>query len=406
MIGRLLRTGRALAGAALGRASDKAQQPYVRNAGPKSHKHLWKEEHQRDEPIPRVQPHQAGNDEVQPSSPPSCNHALPSDGLGEQFARLADTALTLSPPVYAGVLLQRPVLDAGADEHLVRPPVLGGVPRAARVPWLLPLEPAHSGVVADGARLGDLDVRAASVVGPAHRCEEPAIARQDAYRLGRDVAGHHLVIAVADGLSESRRSDLGATVAARCAVDVVRKRLDSGATPADLDAKEVFRTVAGTILSAAKDVGVSPGDLCAALVLAIIPTAPTGDSGSRRAWFASVADVSAWEHTGSDWCMLAGERKDDGLDRNALHSFLPHCPDDVKVEIHELPPQATITIVSDGIGDAFTDLPGAAEWFAQRWRTPPHVASFLLDVAYEAPGQLDDRTAVTVWCGTTMGSQP
>ena len=34
--------------------------------------------------------------------------------------------------------------------------------------------------------------------------------RQDAYRLGRDATGDYLVIAVADGASNSRRSDLGA----------------------------------------------------------------------------------------------------------------------------------------------------------------------------------------------------
>ncbi|MGH3864894.1 MAG: protein phosphatase 2C domain-containing protein [Pseudonocardiaceae bacterium] len=280
----------------------------------------------------------------------------------------------------------------------MRPPVFDGTPRAALLPWLLPTEPGQPGIAADEARLGSLDVRAVSLIGSSHRCEEPATARQDAYRLGRDATGRHLVIAVADGLSDSRRSDLGATVAARCAVDIVRQELDHSAAP-DIQWPEVFRLTAGTVTGAAKQRGLSPMEVCTALIVAIVPAEPDNRDGGRRVWFASLADVSAWERSESGWRMLAGDPKEDVLDRNAVRHFLPHHPDKVTVVRQDIPPGATITIVSDGVGDALTDVPGASEWFARRWRTPPPLSSFLLDVAYEARGQLDDRTAVTVWCG-------
>ncbi|MBV9161745.1 MAG: protein phosphatase 2C domain-containing protein [Pseudonocardiales bacterium] len=306
-------------------------------------------------------------------------------------------------PAHQPVPLQEPkgehrFLDTGVDPALIRPPVFDGAPRAARLPWRLPTEPSQSGIAADEARLGDLDVRAVSLIGASHRCEEPATARQDTYRLGRDAAGRYLVVAVADGLSEGRRSDLGATVAARCAVDMVRKELDRGAAP-DIQWLEVFRLAASTVASAAKQSELSPKEVCTALIVAIVPAEPDNRDGGRRVWFASLADVSAWQRSEAGWRMLAGDPKEDVLDRNAVHHFLPCHPDKVTVVYQDVPQGATITIVSDGVGDALADVPGASKWFARRWRTPPPLASFLLDVAYEARGQLDDRTAVTVWCG-------
>jgi hypothetical protein len=86
------------------------------------------------------------------------------------------------------------------------------------------------------------------------------------------------------------------------------------------------------------------------------------------------------------------------MDRNQVRYFLPHYPKQVRVVRRTLPRGATVTVVTDGIGDAFTDIPGGGRWFAERWRSPMPLESYLLDVGYHASGQLDDRTAVTVWC--------
>jgi hypothetical protein len=255
-----------------------------------------------------------------------------------------------------------------------------------------------SGIAADQASLGDLDLRAVSIVGLAHRCEEPAVPRQDSYRLGRDRAGRYLIIAVADGMSDSRRSDLGATVAVRCAVDTLRAHLDGGAAPTDEAMKEAFRTSAGAMVATAKNEDLSEMDVRCALIVAIIPTAHDAASGGRRAWFATLADVSAWLRHGNGWHRLAGDQKNDDLDSNTLHNFLPYHPDRAVTVSYDLEPGATVAIVTDGVGDAFTEVPNAAQWFAQRWETPVPLESFLLDVGFHARGQLDDRTSVTVWC--------
>ncbi|MFI6099365.1 protein phosphatase 2C domain-containing protein [Lentzea sp. NPDC051213] len=285
---------------------------------------------------------------------------------------------------------------AAGDPAAMVPPVLGGTPDAAKRPWYLQPEPAQSGVAADQIRIGDLDVRAASVVGPDHRCEEPAEARQDAYRIGRDARGRYLIVAVADGMSAAKRSDVGATVAVRAAVDLVRKELDHGARPEQLDLRGVFKAVAGNVAGAAKQLGCAVDQVLTALIVAIVPTTGDQPDGRRPVWFATVGDVSAACLRDGGWRRLTGADKA-GLDRNTLDAFLPHHPDRVVLNQDEV--TGAIAVMTDGVSDVWGDVPGAAEWFSRRWRTPPPLASFLLDVSYEAPGQVDDRTAVVVWCG-------
>jgi hypothetical protein len=269
---------------------------------------------------------------------------------------------------------------------------------AARYPWLLPVDPAHPGLTADEACLGDLEVRAASIVGPGHRCEDPAGPRQDVYRLGRDRAGEHLIVAVADGVSTSARSDLGATVAASAAVVEVRRRLDSGCTVAQLQAAAVFDAVARQMLGAARDRGVPAQAVACALLVAVVPARPQA-RGGRGVWFGHLADVSAWSSAGSaGWRRLTGEEKT-GLDRNTVDAVLPLHPQRAVDVRRDVAGAATLAILSDGVSDAFAEVEGARFWFAQRWAEPPPLASFVLDVNFEARGQLDDRTAVVVWCG-------
>jgi len=276
--------------------------------------------------------------------------------------------------------------------------MFGRVPRAASVAWHLTVEPTTSGIAADQARLGGLQVRAASIVGPSHRCEEPAVARQDSYRVGRDDAGRHLIVAVADGMSDSRRSDIGAMVAVRCAVDSVREELNHSGQADEAILYNAFQASAHAMVTAARGKRLPEDAVRSAMIVAIVPACPENDSGERFAWFASIADVSAWLHVGPTWRQLAGDPKVTGMDRNQVRHFLPHYPNEVRVVRHVLPPRATVTVVTDGVGDAFTDIPGADQWFAERWRHPMPLESFLLDVGYHASGQLDDRTAVTVWC--------
>ncbi|WP_187412153.1 protein phosphatase 2C domain-containing protein [Actinomadura syzygii] len=271
------------------------------------------------------------------------------------------------------------------------PRPLGAGARQAGEPWRLPDEPAISGIAADAVRVGALTVRAASLVGPAHRCAEPAQHRQDAYRLGRDQARRHLLVAVADGMSDSSRSHLGANVAVTALIGRLRADLARGAA---LDAPALFLDAARQMSGMAAQQQVTENDVRAAALAAVVPVEPAAD-GRRLVWAAWLADVGAWVRADTGWRRLIGDDKR-GLDGDVLTEFLPFHPDRVRTAQLTLERGAVLALATDGIGDGFAD--GAAPWFAGRWADPPHIASFVADVGYDARGLLDDRTAVVIWC--------
>ena len=107
----------------------------------------------------------------------------------------------VSPKVPNAPIPVKPEAPGAQDYRFPDPPVFSRASASGQAPWHLPVGTAPSGLAADAARLGDLEVRAASMVGAGHRCQEPADPRQDAYALGRTPDGQFLIIAVADGVS-------------------------------------------------------------------------------------------------------------------------------------------------------------------------------------------------------------
>ena len=192
-----------------------------------------------------------------------------------------------------------PSEDSAAVSPRTFPVVRQRSPIAA-IPWRLPVAPSPSGLAADQGRVGGLDVRAASLVGPAHRCGAPALPRQDAYRLGQDARHDYLIVAVADGMSDSKHSDAGANVAASAVVGEIRTRLDEGMSLDQLDPSDIFAAAAGQMIGAADQRGWNHDDVRCALAAAVIPAAVEGDSG-RRAWLAALADVNVWLWQPGEW---------------------------------------------------------------------------------------------------------
>jgi len=283
-------------------------------------------------------------------------------------------------------------------------PVLDRSTRAGQLPWRLPAEPGQSGVAADAATLGDLEVRAASVVGPDHRCDEPAKPRQDAYAVARTTSGDQLIVAVADGLSSSRRSDIGARVAASAAARELRRALDDGVPAERLDPVLVFRSVAGEMLGTGRSRGWPDEDICAVLIVAVVP-AVAERGGARSVWTAQIGDVSLWLHHGDHWEQESGVAKSASeLDRNVLPAVLPYDPSDVLARVLRVEAGQAVALMTDGMGDALTDVAGAQDYFTRRWAAPSVISHFLADLCFDAPGQLDDRTAVVVWCGPPNGA--
>ncbi len=287
---------------------------------------------------------------------------------------------------------RRPVRSAAAGV-MEFPSPLGGEPGAARLPWRLPDRPALAGIAADAVSVGGLTVRAASLVGPAHRCEEPAVPRQDAYRLGRDGRKLHLIVAVADGMSDSSHAHLGANVAVTALVGRIRADLDRDAP---LDAAAIFLDAARQMAGAAEQQGAAEHDVRAAALAAVIPVSPD-EHGRRSVWLASLADVGGWVRQPDGWERLAGDEKA-ALDAGRLTEFLPFHPERARETTVTLEPDTVLALTTDGVGDVLAAGDALAPWFAERWQEPPHIAAFVQHVGFEAAGRLDDRTAVVVWC--------
>jgi hypothetical protein len=277
------------------------------------------------------------------------------------------------------------------------PAVLDGGTAAGRSPWRLPDVQGHPGIAADAARVGDLEVRAASIIGPSHRCETPATPRQDAYALALTPSHSHLVVAVADGVSSNAHSDLGARVATSAAVRILTQHLQGDPELLQLSTTRLFQEIAGEMVGTARSRNIDERRICSLLVVAVVPTTP-GPAGWRRVWTAQVGDVSVWLLGPGGWSQRTGIEKQ-GLDRNTLNAVLPFAVDQAVAGVVEVPDGHVVAVMTDGLGDVLTNVAGAQQFYSGRWGRPPHPTRFVGDLCVDARGQTDDRTAVAVWCG-------
>ncbi|MER5437552.1 protein phosphatase 2C domain-containing protein [Streptomyces sp. NPDC002790] len=280
-------------------------------------------------------------------------------------------------------------------------PRFGDGARAQGYRWLLPERTVQNGIAADEATVGSFTLRAASVIGPGHRCAQPAEPRQDSYRIGRSGDSRYAIVAVADGLSSASRSDAGATTASSQAVTLLREQLESVGF-GGLDAKDLYGRIAQSIAAHASGRGVDTSELATVLITAVL--AEPDANGVAQAWIAWLGDSSAWtlDPRVPSWRFAAGEAKDrtSAVVSNEVAGRLPDTPQLVGDVYVPLAPGAALALVTDGIGDAWADPAGNVnEYFANAWRAPVPATRFTADVGFDAPQCLDDRTAVVAWNG-------
>ncbi len=292
------------------------------------------------------------------------------------------------------------LLPSPRPNQLDEPPRFFGGGAAHALPWHIPHRSAQNGIAADQVRVGAFDIRAASVVGPGHRCESDSAApRQDAYRIGRTRDNLYAVIAVADGLSSARLSDLGANAAASHAVRILREQLDQRARIADLDAAAVFAEIAQHLVKEARNRNASAADLATVLITAVLQQ-PAGDDAAARGWVAWIGDSSGWvlEPEARLWIQRFGEAKNEGeYASNAVSGALPDAPQLVRQSEFRLGPGDVFVLATDGMADAWSADQRVNGFFAERWRSPQQAPYFVNDVGYDAPQRNDDRTAVAIW---------
>ncbi|TKA02191.1 protein phosphatase 2C domain-containing protein [Actinacidiphila oryziradicis] len=280
-------------------------------------------------------------------------------------------------------------------------PRFGDGARAQGYPWLLPERTVQNGIAADEATVGAFTIRAASVIGPGHRCGQPAEPRQDSYRIGRSRDSRYAIVAVADGLSSAAWSDAGATTASSQAVTLLREQIEAVGF-GGLDVKELYGRIAESIAAHAAGRGVGTSHVATVLITAVL--AEPDINGVAEAWVAWLGDSSAWtlDLRGPLWRFCAGEAKDRAaaVVSNEVAGRLPDTPQLARGHYVTLAPGAALALVTDGIGDAWAEPAGNVnEYFANAWRSPVPATRFTADVGFDAPQCLDDRTAVVVWNG-------
>ncbi|PYC88026.1 hypothetical protein C7C46_01775 [Streptomyces tateyamensis] len=280
-------------------------------------------------------------------------------------------------------------------------PRFGDGARAQGYPWLLPERTVQNGIAADEATVGALTIRAASVVGPGHRCSQPAEPRQDSYRIGRSRDSRYAIVAVADGLSSAVWSDAGATTASSQAVTLLREQIEAVGFDR-IDVKGLYGQIANSVAAHAAGRRVSTSQVATVLITAVI--AEPDANGVAQAWVGWLGDSSAWtlDPRAALWQFSAGEAKDRAaaVVSNEVAGRLPDTPELAADGYVTLVPGAALALVTDGIGDAWADRAGNVnEYFANAWHSPVPATRFTADVGFDAPQCLDDRTAVVVWNG-------
>lgn len=280
-------------------------------------------------------------------------------------------------------------------------PRFGEGARAQGYPWLLPERTVQNGIAADEATVGAFTIRAASVIGPGHRCGQPAEPRQDSYRIGRSRDSRYAIVAVADGLSSAAWSDAGATTASSQAVTLLREQIEAVGFDG-LDVKELYGRIAESVAAHAAGRGVDTSHVATVLITAVF--AEPDENGVAGAWVTWLGDSSAWtlDPRGPLWLFSSGEAKNRAaaVVSNEVAGRLPDTPQLARGHYVTLAPGAALALVTDGIGDAWADPAGNVnEYFANAWRSPVPATRFTADVGFDAPQCLDDRTAVVVWNG-------
>lgn len=283
---------------------------------------------------------------------------------------------------------------------------------AAGVPYTAPRSVGDPpDTIADGADLGDLVLRAASVRGLLHR--QYRTPRQDALAFGVREHGAWVVAAVADGVGSADRSELGAALASRVAVELALDALEA-APLLEIAWAPLVARVSGAIVDLARADADAEGAgepeaahrlarrlYSTTLSLIAVETAAIG--GVRRGVAVTVGDSPALKLTRTGgWLPLAGMKSagdDSGIVDTAV-TPLPSGP-------AEPPPAVTpfaltageaVFVMTDGVGNPLGNGSGeVGAALAESWQSPPDPLTFASQVGFGRKGFTDDRAVVGVW---------
>ncbi|MEV0897643.1 protein phosphatase 2C domain-containing protein [Actinoplanes sp. NPDC049802] len=289
--------------------------------------------------------------------------------------------------------------------------------------------------VIDGAEIGSISYRAASVRGISH--QERGEPRQDAYAVHftRDQAW--LVGCISDGVSQGTRShEAAAAICERISRALVDHLIasppsaDSGRWPEEIGSirwADAVRSANAAVCELARPYleksaqkrggppAVEPGDpvpfaqarlIMSGTALAFVVATEPSPNGTFRAMLANVAgDSAAFVVQDGHWVPLTMIKNEGEAIFSSAVKALP-----ADTEVHAKPfylePGQPLIMMTDGLGDPLGAARGAVSRFlGTRWRTPPDLLAFAQHLAFYRKTFTDDRTAVVVWPGPVRSAR-
>ncbi|MFE0511213.1 protein phosphatase 2C domain-containing protein [Streptomyces sp. NPDC058964] len=249
-------------------------------------------------------------------------------------------------------------------------------------------------VLLDGARLGRITVRAASVRGDSHNWEGSC--RQDAMtvtRIGPPEA-ELLLLAVADGLGSAKSSHLGSfLITGQAAIHLDQEAESIHAALRAQDEGELRAIANKAIVGAVSGLRLGQEHATTLHVL-LVPT----DSSIRERVLFSVGDGGLFVLRGGHW-----EHANPACDSSLLDTrteALPHSYRSVKSTLLRTVPGEVLLLGTDGITNPLTQKdPEFAHRLAHAWGGPeaPSLSDFLWQAQTRAKSYDDDRTVICVW---------
>jgi len=208
-----------------------------------------------------------------------------------------------------------------------------------------------------------------------------------------------LVCSVADGVSQSEESHLGAMIAARYAASWPRlTAVLSDPSLRSLDCSEI----ASIMNFQAAQRAVSPHSLSTTLVVAVVGAPKDG------AWpvvVAQIGDSPSLLLRGRQWVTITAD--DNDSEQAYATSRTRALPGHAKAKVWtvEAIEGDVLVLASDGVGNPIADLPQYAESIACAWvDSPPMPSELLRIVDAELPTYDDDRTLLGIRFGDSGSS--
>lgn len=268
--------------------------------------------------------------------------------------------------------------------------------------------PFRPDTVIDGWSSDQLTVRGASLRGHFHRYN--GAPRQDDFAI-HQLADGRVIALVADGVSQSHQSHLGATAAVRAAARWLKMNVAPATDETDWlglvkDAAWALAEQARvTFELAAPDPGVALKEMSTTLICAVVE--PSGE-GSWKAHIIGVGDSGAWLLRDSEFLPLLGGKAvgSGGISSSAV-AGLPQVPNHLEPAVVEFQRGQVLLLGTDGIGDPLgSGYGGVGNLFRELFtRTePPSLIEFAHAVDFSRETFDDDRTLVAVMPRASAGS--